>query len=83
MCESLQSYAHIVTTYPCLPYPDYHPHAHPHAQIRTLCVSPDGTLLLSIDEDGRALLINKVWRNVWMCGMRKEGSTGRGWGKGW
>ena len=31
-------------------------------QIQTLCVSPDGTLLLSIDEDGRALLINKKRR---------------------
>lgn len=29
------------------------------AQIRTLCLSPDGVLLLSIDEDGRALLINR------------------------
>ncbi|KAG1660074.1 hypothetical protein FOA52_006420 [Chlamydomonas sp. UWO 241] len=28
-------------------------------QIRTLCISPSGALLLSIDEDGRALLINK------------------------
>ncbi len=28
-------------------------------QIRTLCISPNGSLLLSIDEDGRALLINK------------------------
>ena len=30
-------------------------------QIRTICISPDGSLLLSIDEDGRSLLINKVW----------------------
>ena len=29
------------------------------AQIRTLCLSPDGGLLLAIDEDGRALLINR------------------------
>ena len=28
-------------------------------QIRTLCVSPSGQLLLSIDEDGRSLLINR------------------------
>lgn len=28
-------------------------------QIRTLCLSPDGRLLLAIDEDGRALLINR------------------------
>jgi hypothetical protein len=28
-------------------------------QIRTLCVSPDGVLLLSVDEDGKALLINR------------------------
>jgi len=31
----------------------------PAAQIRTLCLSPDGRLLLAIDEDGRALLINR------------------------
>lgn len=29
------------------------------SQIRTLCLSPDGALLLAIDEDGRSLLINK------------------------
>lgn len=29
-------------------------------QIRTLCLSPDGVLLLSIDEEGRALLINRT-----------------------
>ncbi|KAK9915110.1 hypothetical protein WJX75_004822 [Coccomyxa subellipsoidea] len=28
-------------------------------QIRTLCLSPDGGLLLAIDEDGRSLLINR------------------------
>jgi periodic tryptophan protein 2 len=27
--------------------------------VRTICVSPDGRLLLSIDEDGRALVINR------------------------
>lgn len=32
------------------------------AQIRTLCLSPDGGLLLAIDEDGRALLINRRCR---------------------
>lgn len=31
-------------------------------QIRTLCVSPNGSLLLSVDEDGRALLINRARR---------------------
>lgn len=31
-------------------------------QIRTLCLSPDGRLLLSIDADGRALLINRKRR---------------------
>ncbi|KAF5838324.1 WD40 repeat-like protein [Dunaliella salina] len=31
-------------------------------QIQTLCVSPDGSLLLSVDEDGRALLINRKRR---------------------
>lgn len=31
-------------------------------QIRTICVSPDGRLLLSIDQDGRALLINRKRR---------------------
>jgi periodic tryptophan protein 2 len=31
-------------------------------QIRTLAVSPDGRLLLSIDEDGRALVINRKRR---------------------
>lgn len=31
------------------------------AQVRTLALSPDGVLLLSIDEDGRALLINRKW----------------------
>ena len=34
----------------------------PFRQIRTLCVSPDGQLLLAIDEAGRALLINKARR---------------------
>lgn len=28
-------------------------------QVRTLAVSPDGRLLLSVDEDGRALVINR------------------------
>ena len=79
VCDSFRA----VSLRPSLPYPDYHSLPIPTCpQIRTLCVSPDGTLLLSIDEDGRALLINKVWRNVWLCGMRKEGSTGRGRGKG-
>ncbi|GLI62923.1 nucleolar protein, component of the U3 processome [Volvox africanus] len=32
-------------------------------QIRTICVSPDGSLLVSIDKDGRALLISRK-RNV-------------------
>ena len=31
-------------------------------QVRTICVSPDGRLLLSIDQDGRALLINRKRR---------------------
>lgn len=31
-------------------------------QVRTIAVSPDGRLLLSIDGDGRALLINKKRR---------------------
>jgi hypothetical protein len=31
-------------------------------QIRTLCLSPDGQLLLSIDENGRALLIARTRR---------------------
>lgn len=31
-------------------------------QIRTLCLSPDGSLLLSIDENGRALLIARQRR---------------------
>ena len=35
-------------------------------QVRTIAVSPDGRLLLSIDGDGRALLINKKRR----CGCR-------------
>src|SRR5690348_16939901 len=29
-------------------------------QIRTLCLSPDGQLLLSIDQNGRALLIART-----------------------
>ena len=33
-----------------------------HWQIRTLCLSPDGGLLLAIDVDGRSLLINKLRR---------------------
>ncbi len=28
-------------------------------QVRVICSSPDGVLLLAIDEDGRCLLINK------------------------
>ena len=28
-------------------------------QLRTLCVSPSGALLLAVDENGRALLINR------------------------
>ena len=32
------------------------------SQIRTICVSPDGILLLAIDEQGRSLLINKKRR---------------------
>ncbi len=28
-------------------------------QIRVLCISPDGSLLMSVDKDGRALLINR------------------------
>ena len=32
------------------------------AQIQTLCLSPDGRLLLAIDTDGRSLLINKTRR---------------------
>jgi hypothetical protein len=28
-------------------------------QVQTLCLSPDGVLLLSIDSDGRALLVNR------------------------
>lgn len=31
-------------------------------QVRTLCVSPDGQLLLAIDDAGRALLVNKPRR---------------------
>lgn len=31
-------------------------------QIRTICVSPDGRLLLSIDQDGRALVVNRKRR---------------------
>lgn len=31
-------------------------------QVRTICVSPNGQLLLSIDEDGRSLLINRERR---------------------
>jgi WD40 repeat protein len=41
-------------------------HTHPTyahtTQIRTLCLSPDGQLLLSIDEAGRALLIARQRR---------------------
>nr|BCL66081.1 nucleolar protein, component of the U3 processome [Volvox africanus] len=44
------------STSKCLPFENL-------TQIRTLCVSPDGTLLMSIDKDGRALLINRR-RNV-------------------
>lgn len=40
----------------CAPTPTLHT---PPLQIRTLCVSPDGTLMLSVDEDGRALLVNR------------------------
>lgn len=41
------------------PYPTPRPAL---AQVATLCVSPCGTLLLAIDEDGRALLINRKRR---------------------
>ncbi|GIM02141.1 hypothetical protein Vretimale_6840 [Volvox reticuliferus] len=44
------------STSKCLPFENL-------TQIRTLCVSPDGTLLMSVDKDGRALLINRR-RNV-------------------
>ncbi|KAG2492638.1 hypothetical protein HYH03_009054 [Edaphochlamys debaryana] len=40
------------STSKCLPFENL-------TQIRTLCVSPDGTLLMSVDKDGRALLINR------------------------
>ena len=33
-------------------------------QVRTICVSPNGQLLLSIDEDGRALLVNRERRTL-------------------
>lgn len=36
----------------------------PHVQVRTICVSPNGQLLLSIDEDGRSLLINRERRTL-------------------
>lgn len=36
----------------CLPFENL-------TQIRVLCVSPDGSLLMSVDADGRALLINR------------------------
>lgn len=39
-----------------------HPYPAPLLQVRTLCVSPNGTLMLSIDEDGKALLINRARR---------------------
>ncbi|PNH04192.1 Periodic tryptophan protein 2 [Tetrabaena socialis] len=42
----------VESTSKCLPYENL-------TQIRVLCVSPDGALLLSIDADGRALLINR------------------------
>lgn len=32
--------------------------------MRTTCISPDGQLLLSIDEDGRSLLINRERRTL-------------------
>ncbi len=31
-----------------------------YVQVQTLCVSPDGALMLSIDEEGKALLINRA-----------------------
>ena len=33
-------------------------------QLRTICVSPDGTLLLAVDVDGRSLLINRRRRTL-------------------
>ncbi|GLC52693.1 hypothetical protein PLESTB_000658000 [Pleodorina starrii] len=36
----------------CLPFENL-------TQIRVLCISPDGVLLMSVDKDGRALLINR------------------------
>ncbi|KAK9830156.1 hypothetical protein WJX72_010038 [[Myrmecia] bisecta] len=33
-------------------------------QVRTVCVSPDGGLLISIDEDGKSLLINRRRRSL-------------------
>jgi periodic tryptophan protein 2 len=33
-----------------------------YSQVRTLCLSPDGQLLLSIDEQGRALLVARTRR---------------------
>ena len=35
-----------------------------HAQLTTLCVSPDGMMLLAIDEDGKALFVNRKRRVV-------------------
>nr|ADF43197.1 UTP1m [Chlamydomonas reinhardtii] len=40
------------STSKCLPFENL-------TQIRVLCASPDGTLLVSVDKDGRALLINR------------------------
>ncbi|GFR41863.1 hypothetical protein Agub_g2644, partial [Astrephomene gubernaculifera] len=40
------------STSKCLPFENL-------TQIRVLCVSPDGALLMSVDKDGRALLINR------------------------
>lgn len=42
---------------PLLPSPTHTHHSTP--QIRTLCLSPDGSLLLSIDADGRALVVHR------------------------
>lgn len=36
----------------------------PRVQVQTICVSPNGQLLLSIDEDGRSLLINRERRTL-------------------
>ena len=33
-----------------------------HGQLTTICVSPDGIMLLAVDEDGKALLINRKRR---------------------